>query len=143
MTTMRFRGFVIVALTALGSMLGASCSDTPGASRFCDVVKRIEASADPMADPSVFASPAVLRAAMEIRVRAYADLARVSPDEVAADVRTTAAQIARIDNALAAGGYDSALANSTIVTALMRDDTFIAASRSVERFAVRCVDGPT
>lgn len=135
---MRFH-FLLLSLALGGTAAG--CSDTPTTSRFCDVVKRIEATADPMEDTAVFARPDVLQSALELRVRAYQDLARVAPADISLDALTVAAQLSRITSAFSAAGFKSDAANTPAITALAQDAGFAKASSSLVRFSTaNCSD---
>ena len=99
----------------LGLALVASGCDTggsSGASRYCDVVKQVEAGVDPLADQAIFSDPARLKAALDVRVKTYSALAASAPEEVRADASAVRDGVIKLNNALSAAGYQSAAANS-------------------------------
>lgn len=105
----------MVAGLGLGLVIVAGACDTggtSGASRYCDVVKQVQAGADPLADQSIYGDPARLKAALVARVKTYTDLAGRAPDEVRADASTVRDSVIKVNNALATAGYQSVAANS-------------------------------
>ena len=115
----------VLAGLGLGLVLGTAACDTggtSGASRYCDVVKVVQAGADPLADQSIYGDPARLKAALEVRVKTYTDLAAAAPKEVQADADTVRDEVIKVNNALNAAGYQSAAANNDpIVKAVLAD----------------------
>ena len=108
---------------------GCSGSDTDGATRYCDVVKQVQAGVDPLADQSIYADPAGLKDALIVRVKTYTDLAARAPDEVKADAATLRDGVIRVNNALSAADYRSAAANTDpAVQAVLGDAAFQAAA---------------
>ena len=104
----------VVAAIGLGLVLGATACDagsSSGASRYCDVVKQVQASVDPLADQSIYSDPGRLKDALMVRVKTYTDLAAQAPDEIRPDANTVRDGVIKVNNALAAAGYQSAAAN--------------------------------
>ncbi len=100
---------------AVGLVVTTAACDTggtSGASRYCDVVKQVHASVDPLADQSIYGDPARLKDALIARVKTYTDLAGRAPDKIRADAGTVRDGVIKVNNALAAAGYQSAAANT-------------------------------
>jgi hypothetical protein len=111
----RVRGGLAGIGLGVGFLLGVTACDNgagSGASRYCDVVKVVQAGADPLADQSIYGDPAKLKAALEVRVKTYTDLAAAAPKDVQADADTVRDSVIKVNNALNAAGYQSAAANS-------------------------------
>ncbi len=101
-----------VGLVLLLFTTSCGASDNNGASRYCDIVKQVQAGVDPLADQSIFGDPTRLKDALIARVKTYTDLAGRAPDEIRADASTVRDGVIKVNNALAAAGYQSAAANS-------------------------------
>jgi hypothetical protein len=101
-----------VALALVLGTTGCDNGGTSGASRYCDVVKVVQAGVDPLSDQSIYGDPARLQAALEVRVKTYTDLAAAAPKEIRADADTVRDGVIKVNNALKAAGYQSAAANS-------------------------------
>jgi hypothetical protein len=108
------RGLGLAAGVGFGLVVAAACDagGMSGASRYCDVVKQVQASVDPLADQSIYGDPARLKDALIARVKTYTDLAGRAPDEIRPDANTVRDSVIKVNNALAAAGYQSAAANS-------------------------------
>jgi hypothetical protein len=121
---------VVVGL-GLGLVLGAAACDTggtSGASRYCDVVKVVQAGVDPLSDQSIYGDPARLKAALATRVQTYTDLAAAAPSEVRADASTLRDDVIKVNNALSAAGFQSVAANTDpTVQAVLSDPALQAA----------------
>jgi hypothetical protein len=115
-------GLVVTAAAACDT------ASTSGASRYCDVVKQVQASVDPLADQSIYADPARLKDALVARVKTYTDLAGRAPDEIRPDANLVRDGVIKVNNALAAAGYQSVAANSDpTVQAVLADPALQAA----------------
>ncbi len=105
-------------------LLGAcDTGGTSGASRYCDVVKQVQAGVDPLADQAIFGDPARLKTALLARVKTYTDLAAAAPDAVRTDANTVRDGVIKLNNALNAAGYQSAAANSDPTVKAVLADT--------------------
>jgi hypothetical protein len=116
---------VLVGL-GLGLVLGATACDTggtSGASRYCDVVKQVQAGVDPLADQAIFTDPARLKAALAVRVKTYTDLAAEAPEAIRTDANAVRDGVIKLNNALNAAGYQSAAANSDPTVKAVLADT--------------------
>jgi hypothetical protein len=120
-------GRLLVGLgVGLGLVVGAAACDTggtSGASRYCDVVKQVQAGADPLADQSIYGDPGRLKAALAVRVKTYTDLAADAPDAVRADANAVRDSVIKVNNALNAAGYQSAAANTDPTVQAVLADT--------------------
>jgi hypothetical protein len=117
-------------------VLAMSCSDPAGANgKFCDVVKRIKVSADPLSGGDAYNDPKVLGDGMAVRMKAYTDLAATAPSSIKADAGIVSEGINQISLALSAAGNKSAAANDPTIAALVRDKKFLEASLNVQRFS--------
>lgn len=121
---------LVVAFLLLAACGGGATPTT----RFCDVVYRVEATADPLTRPEVFATPALLEAALNLRVNAYTDLSNVAPAEVQSDVLTVRNGIVAVTQELRAAGFVSEAANSPSVAALVKNSQLTTAQASLRRF---------
>ena len=121
------RGVLAAFGLGVGLVLGATACDTggtSGASRYCDVVKVVQAGVDPLSDQSIYGDPARLQAALEVRVKTYTDLAAAAPQEIRTDANTLRDGVIKVNNALKAAGYQSAAANSDpTVQAVLADQS--------------------
>lgn len=107
-------------------LVGATACDTggtSGASRYCDVVKQVQAGVDPLADQAILTDPARLKAALLARVKTYTDLAAEAPEAVRADANTVRDGVIKLNNALNAAGYQSAAANTDPTVKAVLADT--------------------
>ncbi len=127
----RFHCLGLVATFLLLVACGGGATPT---TRFCDVVYRVEATADPLTRPEVFATPALLEAALNLRVNAYTDLSNVAPAEVQSDVLTVRNGIVAVTQELRAAGFVSEAANSPSVAALVKNSQLTTAQASLRRF---------
>jgi hypothetical protein len=126
------RCFLLIPLL----IVAASCSDPAGANgKFCDVVKRIQVSADPLAGGDAYNDPKVLGDGMGVRVKAYNDLAATAPSSIKTDATIVSEGITKISQALVAAGNKSAAANDPTIAALVKDKRFLEASLNVQRFS--------
>jgi hypothetical protein len=126
------RRFLVLPLL----VLAMSCSDPAGANgKFCDVVKRIKVSADPLSGGDAYNDPKVLGDGMAVRMKAYTDLAATAPSSIKADAGIVSEGINQISLALSAAGNKSAAANDPTIAALVRDKKFLEASLNVQRFS--------
>ena len=125
--------FVVVAL--------AACSSGSSAARYCDVVKVAEVATDPLADQAIYNDPERLKTAFVARVRTYTDLAARAPSDIKADAATVRDSLIKVNNALAAHGYQSAAANDDpAVQAALKDPAFAAATDKLRTYdAQHCV----
>ena len=122
---------VLVGL-GLGLVLVTAACDsggTNGASRYCDVVKQVQAGADPLADQSIYGDPDRLRAALAVRVKTYTDLAANAPSEIRADASTVRDGVIKVNNALDAAGFQSVAANSDPTVQEVLSDPALQAAR--------------
>ncbi len=125
------RRLAIVPLVLL-----VSCSDPAGPNgKFCDVVKRIQVTADPMAGGAAFSDARVLADGMAVRVKGYDDLVRVAPVAVRADVAAVSATLRKIADAFAAAGNKSSAANEQPIATLVKDQRFLDADQNVTRYS--------
>ena len=123
-------------------VVAAACSDSgSSAARYCDVVKVAEVATDPLADQAIYNDPEKLKAAFLARVRTYTDLAARAPSEIRTDAATVRDNLIKVNNALAAHGYQSAAANSDpTVQAALNDPAFTAATEKLRAYdAEHCV----
>jgi hypothetical protein len=126
------RRFLVLPLL----IVAVSCSDPAGANgKFCDVVKRIKVSADPLSGAEAYNDPKVLGDGMAVRMKAYSDLAATAPSSIKADAAVVSDGINKISIALSAAGNKSAAANDPTIAALVRDKKFLEASLNVQRFS--------
>ena len=117
-------------------IVAVSCSDPAGANgKFCDVVKRIKVSADPLSGGDAYNDPKVLGDGMAVRMKAYSDLAATAPSLIKADAAIVSDGITKISLALTGAGNKSAAANAPTIAALVRDKRFLEASLNVQRFS--------
>jgi hypothetical protein len=121
--------------------LAPACSGGSSAARYCDVVKVAEVATDPLADQAIYNDPDRLKAAFVARVRTYTDLAARAPSPIKADAGTVRDSLIKVNNALAAHGYQSAAANSDpTVQAALNDPAFTAATEKLRAYdAEHCV----
>lgn len=127
------RRFLLVAVLA---PLTVSCADPAGANgKFCDVVKRIQVTADPLSGAAAYSDPKVLADGMAVKVKAFADLAEVAPATVRSDTILVSESIRKIAEQLAAKGNKSSAANDPAIAALVKDERFVTASLNVQRFS--------
>lgn len=126
------RRFLVLPLL----IVAVSCSDPAGANgKFCDVVKRIKVSADPLSGGDAYNDPKVLGDGMAVRMKAYNDLAATAPSSIKTDAAIVSDGITKISLALTAAGNKSAAANDPTIAALVRDKKFLEASLNVQRFS--------
>ena len=126
------RALIVVPLL----IVVVSCSDPAGANgKFCDVVKRIKVSADPLTGGDAYNDPKVLGDGMAVRMKAYSDLAATAPSSIKADATIVSDGITKISFALTAAGNKSAAANDPTIAALVRNKRFLEASLNVQRFS--------
>ena len=124
-------------------ILLVSCSDPAGANgKFCDVVKRIKVSADPLSGADAYNDPKVLADGMAVRVKAYSDLAAVAPAAIKTDAGVVADGVLKISMALAAAGNKSSAANDPATAKLVKDENFLIATLNVQRFSERACKEP-
>jgi hypothetical protein len=119
----------------------AACSSGSSASRYCDIVKVAEVATDPLADQAIYNDPERLKTAFVARVRTYTDLAARAPSAISADADTVRDSLVKVNNALAAHGYQSAAANSDpTVQAALNDPAFTASTDKLRAYnAEHCV----
>jgi hypothetical protein len=129
----------VLVVTALA--VTACASSTSGVARYCDIVKVAEVATDPLADQAIYNDPERLKAAFVARVRTYTDLAARAPSEISADADTVRDSLIKVNNALAAHGYQSAAANSDpTVQAALNDPAFTTATDKLRSYdAQHCV----
>ncbi|HKA02710.1 MAG TPA: hypothetical protein VKD67_00225 [Acidimicrobiales bacterium] len=129
---------VVLVVFALAS---ACSSGGSSAARYCDVVKVAEVATDPLADQAIYNDPDRLKTAFVARVRTYTDLAARAPSAIKADANTVRDSLIKVNNALAAHGYQSAAANSDpTVQAALNDPAFTAATGRLRAYnAAHCV----
>lgn len=126
------RRFLVLPLL----IVAVSCSDPAGANgKFCDVVKRIKVSADPLSGGDAYNDPKVLGDGMAVRMKAYNDLAATAPSSIKTDAAIVSDGITKISLALTAAGNKSAAGNDPTIAALVRDKKFLEASLNVQRFS--------
>jgi biopolymer transport protein ExbD len=125
----------------LVAALPAACSSSSSAARYCDVVKVAEVATDPLADQAIYNDAERLKTAFVARVRTYTDLAARAPSEISADANTVRDSLIKVNNALAAHGYQSVAANSDpTVQAALNDPAFTAATDKLRSYnAQHCV----
>jgi hypothetical protein len=124
-----------VAAAVLGVLgLGGCAQDTSG--RFCDVLKRLEASADPL-DDRVLQDPAALRAALTDVVATYDELARVAPESMRADARTLSDAYHRIQDLFARANDVSASVNGSAAFKELTGPAFQSSVAAAARYGVR------
>lgn len=117
-------------------IVATSCSNPTGPNgKFCDVVKRIRVTADPLAGGAAYSDPKVLGDGMSLRVQAYRDLAAVAPATIQVDAALVRDTITKISVALAAAGNKSLAANDPAISVLVKDEKFLTASLNVQRFS--------
>ena len=117
----------------LGLVLGTAACDsggTNGASRYCDVVKQVQAGADPLADQSIYGNPDRLKAALAVRVKTYTDLAANAPSDIRADANMVRDGVIKINNALDAAGFQSVAANTDPTVQAVLSDPALQAAQS-------------
>jgi hypothetical protein len=113
-----------------------SCADPAGANgRYCDVVKRIGVTADPLLGGAAYSDPTVLAAGMAVRVKAYTDLAAAAPTSVKVDTELVRSGLQQIAAAFAAKGNVSSTANEAPIATLVKDTKFLQAQANVTRFS--------
>jgi hypothetical protein len=124
---------VVVALSGL-----PGCGEDPDALA-CDVLTRLEASADPLGD-AVLGNPARLRTASADIVATYDELDRVAPSALQSDTRRLSDTYRTIDALFATVGYDAAaLEASPVAAARLRELTgpaFQSSVGAVVRFGI-------
>jgi hypothetical protein len=126
---------LMVFTAAIATVVGACGAGSPTASRYCDVVKRVQASADPLSDPAIFSDPAKLRDALAARVATFTDLAAQAPDEIRTDASALRDGLIKINNALSKAEFQSAAANSDpVVQGVLADPGFQSALTNVENY---------
>ena len=124
-----------------GAVAISACAPKPTVTeRYCDVVKRGEATVDPFAVPSVLADPGLLKAALESRTKLFADLLALAPDAVRADLNTMQVVQRSVQGALAAASYVSSAANEAPVPGLLGSPAYAQARGNVARFDGRTCD---
>jgi hypothetical protein len=133
---------VVVAATAMAAVL-PSCGDPAGPNgKFCDAVKTFRATFDPLSKPELYSDPKVLRAGLDLRVKAYDELAAVAPPTISGDAKLVAETFGSISRKLSAVGDVAAAANNPDIAALVNDPTLLAAETNVARFSTSaCRDG--
>ena len=132
--------WVLLGVVVVGAV--AACSDSgSSAARYCDVVKVAEVSTDPLADQAIYNDPEKLEAAFLARVRTYTDLAARAPSEIRTDAATVRDNLIKVNNALAAHGYESAAANADpALQAALTDPAFAASTEKLRSYdAQHCV----
>jgi hypothetical protein len=134
--TLVVRFTAAIVLTAGVALVAAGCSSgSSTASRYCDVVKQMEASADPLADQAIFSDPTRLRDALAARVDTFTSLAANAPPEVRTDASTLRDDLIKINNALSKAQFQSAAANSDpVVQGVLADPAFTDALTRVEDY---------
>jgi hypothetical protein len=125
---------VVFVVTAGALVLGACAPQPTRTERYCDVVKRQEATVDPFAVPSVLADPARLSEALQSRTKLIADELVDAPDAVRADLGKLSEVYAAVQSAMAAAGYVASAADAPAVRDLLTSDAFKQAERNVARF---------
>jgi hypothetical protein len=131
-----------VLLVGVVVMLAAACSDSgSSAARYCDIVKVAEVATDPLADQAIYNDPEKLKAAFLARVRTYTDLAARAPAEIRTDAATVRDNLIKVNNALAAHGYQSAAANADAsLQSALTDPAFAASTEKLRAYdAQHCV----
>ena len=131
-----------VTLVGVAVVLAAACSDSgSSAARYCDVVKVAEVATDPLADQAIYNDPAKLKAAFLARVRTYTDLAARAPSEIRTDAATVRDNLIKVNNALAAHGYQSVAANADpSLQSALNDPAFAASTEKLRAYdAQHCV----
>jgi hypothetical protein len=133
---------VVVAATTMAAVL-PSCGDPAGPNgKFCDAVKTFRATFDPLSKPELYSDPKVLRAGLDLRVKAYQELASVAPPTISGDAKLVADTFESISRKMAAAGDVAAAANNPDIAALVNDTTLLAAETNVARFSTSaCRDG--
>lgn len=117
-------------------LLLVSCSDPAGPNgKFCDVVKRILVTADPMTQGAAFSDSRVLADGMAVRVKAYDDLVLVAPVAINPDAVVVSATLRKIADAFSAAGNTSSAANEAPISTLLRDQKFLDADKNVARYS--------
>lgn len=130
-------------LAVLPLLLLVACADPAGPNgKFCDVVKRIRVTADPLAQPAAFSDSRILESALAVRVKAYRDLAAVAPVAIAADAAKSRDALVEISTAFTAAGNRSSAANEQPLEGLLRDKAFLDAQSSVTRFSISACKEP-
>jgi hypothetical protein len=131
----RWTGSALTTLLLTVSVL-SSCSDPAGPNgRFCDVVKRIRATFDPLTRTELYSDPKVLRAGMDLRLQAYNDLLNEAPVEIKGDATIARDAFVRISQLLRDKGDVAASADDPVISALINDKTRVDAELSLQRFA--------
>ena len=119
----------------LGTAACSNGSDGNGASRYCDVVKQVQAGVDPLADQSIYADPARLKEALLARVHTYTELAASAPDAARADASAVRDAVIKVNNALSRADYASAAANTDpTVKAVVSDQALLDAQARLAAF---------
>jgi hypothetical protein len=126
----------VVPAGLLLGLLAAGCSSgAADASRYCDVVKQLQAAADPLADQAIFGNPEQLETALGERVRTFSELAAAAPAEIRTDADTLRDGFIKVNNALSQAHFDSAAANSDpVVQSVLADTGFQDAQGRVETY---------
>jgi hypothetical protein len=126
---------------AVVAAVAACSSNASGVAKYCDIVKVAEVAADPLADQAIYNDPAKLKAAFVARVKTYTDLAARAPSEVRADAATVRDDLIKVNNALAAHGYQSAAANDDpALQAALEDPAFTTSTDKLRTYnAQHCV----
>jgi hypothetical protein len=138
------RSRVVGAVAALLVACGvASCSDPAGPNgKFCDAVKTIQATFDPLSKPELYSDPKVLREGLDLRVKAYKELAAVAPKEEMGDAQIVADAFAKISEKLRAAGDVASAANNPDIAAIVNDKAVQQADANLSRFSTSaCRDG--
>jgi hypothetical protein len=132
---------LVMVTVAIGTAATACSAGSPTASRYCDVVKQVQASADPLSDQAIYSDPTRLRDALAARVATFTDLAAQAPAEIRADADTLRDGLIKINNALSKAQFQSAAANSDpVVQGVLADPGFKDALTRVEDYnANHCI----
>jgi hypothetical protein len=133
-----------VFTSAVLLVLMSACADPAGPNgKYCDVVKRVQATFDPMSKPDLYTEPTVLRAGMDLRVAAFEDLVKVAPPEVVGAATMVRDHLRSISNELRDRGDKSSAANDPAVIKLTNDKPFLEAQDNVARFSAAACKEPT
>jgi hypothetical protein len=129
-----------VLLLAIGT---GACSDPAGPNgKFCDAVKTIRATFDPLSKPELYSDPKVLRDGLDLRVKAYKDLAAVAPKEEMGDAQLVADSFSKVSEKLRAKGDVAAAANDADIASIVNDKALQQAEANLSRFSTSaCREG--
>jgi hypothetical protein len=131
-----------VAAACVAAAIGlaglAGCAEDPNATKYCDVVKRIEASADPLGSAAIYQDPTALKTALDDRITTYDELAREAPSALKPSAEKLRDVNSQVRNAWAAVDFRSgALNDDPKVKGLLTDAGLASALAELQAYNVR------